>query len=43
MLNLSWRKVGGVFFLKLGRFGLSFWVSKEYRPVQPKGAKQCMT
>jgi hypothetical protein len=25
----SFRKVGGIYFLKLGRFGCSFWLSKR--------------
>jgi hypothetical protein len=27
--EVSFRKVGGIHFLKLGRFGCSFWVSKR--------------
>jgi hypothetical protein len=27
--NISFRKIGGIHFLKIGRFGCSFWVSKR--------------
>jgi len=27
--EVSFRKIGGIQFLKLGRFGCSFWVSKR--------------
>ena len=33
MLNLSYRKVGGLRFLKLGRLTFMFCVSKEYRSL----------
>jgi hypothetical protein len=33
MLNVSWRKVGGLRFVKLGRFTFMFCLSKEYRPL----------
>jgi hypothetical protein len=36
MFNISYRKVGGLHFLKVGRFGISFYISNEFRPV--KGA-----
>lgn len=31
--NISWRKVGGLRFLKLGRLTLMFCVSNSYRPL----------
>jgi hypothetical protein len=27
--EVSFRKIGGIYFLKIGRFGCSFWVSKR--------------
>ena len=33
MLNISWRRVGGLFFLKLGRMTFMFCLSREYRPL----------
>ena len=33
MFNLSTRKVGGIRFLKIGRFTLAFSVSRAYRPL----------
>jgi hypothetical protein len=27
--EVSFRKIGGIHFLKMGRFGCSFWVSKR--------------
>jgi hypothetical protein len=32
-INFSCRKVGGLRFMKLGRFTFMFCVSKEYRPL----------
>lgn len=34
MLNISYRKIGGVRFLKLGRLTLSMCVTAEYRPIR---------
>jgi hypothetical protein len=31
--NVSMRKVGGLRFIKLGRFTFMFCISKEYRPL----------
>lgn len=31
MFNVSYRKVGGLRFLKVGRFCFSFCVSRQYR------------
>ena len=31
--NISWRKVGGLTFVKLGRITLMFCLSKEYKPL----------
>ena len=33
MFNISTRKVGGLRFVKLGRFTFMFCVSKEYKPL----------
>ena len=33
MLNVSYRKVGGLHFLKLGRLTFMFCLSKQYRPL----------
>lgn len=33
MFNVSWRRVGGLRFLKLGRITLMFCLSREYRPL----------
>lgn len=35
-INFSYRKVGGLHLVKLGRFMVSFAVAREYRPI--KGA-----
>ena len=32
--NFSFKKVGGVRFLKLGRLFFSFGISKAYRPIK---------
>jgi hypothetical protein len=32
-INASTRKVGGLRFVKLGRFTLMFCISREYRPL----------
>lgn len=37
MLNISYRRVGGLRFLKVGRFMFSFCVSSQYRAI--KGAQ----
>lgn len=33
VLNVCWRRVGGLFFIKVGRLTVSFSVSREYRPL----------
>lgn len=33
MLNISFRRVGGLRFLKIGRFTFMFCVSREFRPL----------
>jgi hypothetical protein len=33
MFNFSTRRVGGLRFIKLGRFCLSFCVTRQYRPI----------
>lgn len=38
VFNFSYRKVGGLHFIKLGRFGCSFYVSRTHRaPEYPRG------
>jgi len=32
-LNISTRRVGGLRFVKFGRFTISFSMSREYRPL----------
>lgn len=34
MLNISYRRVGGLRFLKLGRLTFSFSISETYRPIK---------
>jgi len=34
MFNISYRKVGGIRFLKLGRITVSFCISKVYKPLK---------
>lgn len=36
VFNVSCRKVGGITFLKVGRFNVSFSVSKSYKPIGEK-------
>lgn len=33
-VNVSARRVGGIRFLKVGRFCVSFCVTREYRPIK---------
>ena len=33
IINISWRRVGGLRFLKIGRFTFMFCISAEYRPL----------
>lgn len=33
IFNFSHRKVGGLHHVKLGRFGFSFYIAKEYRAL----------
>ena len=35
MFNFSYRKVGGIRFLKLGLFTISFSVASRYKKVKP--------
>jgi hypothetical protein len=35
MLNVSHRKVGGIRFIKVGRFNVSWSVSKTYKELLP--------
>lgn len=32
--NITWRKVGGLWFVKVGRLTLSFSVARAYRPLR---------
>jgi hypothetical protein len=34
MLNISYRRVGGLRFLKIGRLMLTFCVTEAYRPLK---------
>lgn len=34
MLNISYRRIGGLRFLKLGRLTLSWCISDYYRPIK---------
>jgi len=36
IFNFSQRKVGGIRFVKLGRFNASFSVARAYRPIGAK-------
>lgn len=31
--NVDWKKVGGIWFVKIGRLNFSFCVSRAYSPV----------
>lgn len=33
IFNLCYRKVGGIWFFKIGRFTFAFSVSGEYKPL----------
>jgi hypothetical protein len=33
LFNISTRRVGGIRFLKIGRFTFSFCVARSYRPL----------
>lgn len=33
MWNVSYRKVGGIHFMKLGRLSFSFCLTRNYRPI----------
>lgn len=33
MINFSKRRVGGLWFFKLGRFCISFCITSEYKPL----------
>jgi hypothetical protein len=33
MFNLSYRRVGGLLFVKLGRLTFSFCIANQYRPL----------
>ena len=37
MLNLSYRKVGGLRFLKVGRLTFMFCLSRQYKSLHAKG------
>lgn len=38
MLNISYRRVGGLRFLKLGRLTIQWCVSSSYRPIKGTAA-----
>ncbi len=38
MINISYRRVGGLRILKIGRLCLSFCVSSSYRPIKGTAA-----
>ena len=38
MFNFSTRKVGGIRFIRLGRFTITLCMSKAYKPI--KGTRQ---
>jgi hypothetical protein len=40
MLNVSYRKHGGLRFLKVGRFTFMWCVSRAYRPLSPAGSRR---
>jgi len=42
VFNVSCRKVGGIRFLKVGRFNVSWSVSRAYRPIGEKSARAAM-
>jgi hypothetical protein len=33
LFNICWRRVGGLFFIKVGRLTVSFSISRRYRPL----------
>ncbi|MDQ5916739.1 MAG: hypothetical protein QG584_2633 [Pseudomonadota bacterium] len=33
ILNISTRKIGGLRFVKIGRFCFSFCITRQYRPI----------
>jgi hypothetical protein len=37
-MNVSYRKVGGLRFLRIGRLTVSWCVSKAYKPIGYRGA-----
>jgi hypothetical protein len=37
MFNVSTRRVGGIRFVKIGRFTFSFCISRSYRPLYQDG------
>lgn len=41
VFNVSCRKVGGITFLKIGRFNVSFSISREYKPIGEKAPAIC--
>lgn len=40
MINFSYRKVGGLMFVKLGRFCFSFCITNEYRSLNEPSPQQ---
>ena len=43
MLNLSYRKVGGLHFLKLGRLTFMFCLSKQYKSLRNAGSNAVLS
>jgi hypothetical protein len=41
VFNVSCRKVGGITFIKIGRFNVSWSVSRAYRPIGAKPEPVC--
>lgn len=37
LFNISYRKVGGILFVKIGRVYLSFCLTKEFRAIKKAG------
>lgn len=40
MINFSYRRNGGIRFVKIGRLFFSFGLSKAYRPVAAKASRK---
>jgi hypothetical protein len=40
--NVGYRKIGGIYFVKIGRLFFSFGVSRHYRPLHKEGNGQAV-